>query len=55
MKCKTCESEFGNGTLTCNNTGATLCSDSNYMVTALVTETITNTMCERCDKALDNC
>lgn len=55
MKCKTCEEEFGNGTLACNNTGATLCSDSNYMVKAQVTENITNNICRTCDSELDNC
>lgn len=55
MSCANCTEEFGNGTLTCDNSGATTCLDSHFLTSVKVNEVVSNNHCKACNETIDYC
>jgi hypothetical protein len=54
-ECRPCATEFGNGTLTCNNFGAVTKTNNSYFTSIQVNEMVYNTHANLCNESIANC
>ena len=53
--CYNCSELFGNGTITCDEKGATNCQPKYYITHNVVNDNLTNKHCKACSESIENC